>query len=128
MNSFLKISEPGQYWLIVKDINNCAGKDSINIKPKDCIKGFYIPTAFTPNGDTWNDKFKPYIFGNIQAYEFYIYNRFGKLIYKSTDVNTGWDGSYLGSAQNSGTYVWFCIYNLIGENKISKKGNVLLIR
>jgi gliding motility-associated-like protein len=53
----------------------------------------WAPTAFTPNGDNVNDIFRP-VFHEIieESFEIYIYDRWGKLVYQSTDIDAGWDG------------------------------------
>ena len=53
---------------------------------------FYIPNAFTPNGDTRNDTFSGQGTG-IKNYTMYIYNRWGELLYTTNDLNKGWDGT-----------------------------------
>ena len=53
----------------------------------------WTPTAFTPNGDGINDVYKP-IFHNIieSNFELFIYDSWGKLVYQSKDIHSGWDG------------------------------------
>src|SRR5258706_7546293 len=89
----ITISQPGAYWLQVKDGNNCAGRDSILVNPKNCMEGFYIPTAFTPNNDGKNDVFRPMLFGNVIKYKFIIYNRWGEIVFQTSNLNKGWDGN-----------------------------------
>lgn len=89
---------------------------------------FYIPNAFTPNGDGINDFFKPVIFGNVINYEFNVYSRWGHLVFQSTDITKGWDGSLNGFNQNSGIFAWNCIFQVEGQKQEDKKGLVVLIR
>ena len=125
----LTVSQPGQYKLTVTDNNNCKGEEDILVLKKDgCIKGFYIPTAFTPNNDNKNDFFKPFIFGNLIKYKFIIYNRYGHMVFETTDINKGWDGKLQGEIGNINGYVWFCNYKLEGEVEVMKNGTVVLIR
>jgi hypothetical protein len=77
----------GIYWLQVKDDKNCIGKDTIIVNPKDCGKGFFVPTAFTPNNDGKNDLLKPILLGNVKQYHFWIYNRWGELIFETNDLD-----------------------------------------
>lgn len=128
LTSTLAVTKPGTYWLQVTDFNDCVGSDTINVIQKDCMEGFYIPNAFTPNMDGINDVYKPMIFGRLQSYQFTIFNRFGQVVFKTTDVNKGWNGNLAGSIQNMESYVWICSYQLNDEKPVTKKGTVLLIR
>ena len=123
--STITVNQAGDYWVDVTDSNNCSGKDSITILP--CEK-FYIPNAFTPNGDGINDFFRPVIFGNVINYEFNVYSRWGQLVFQSTDITKGWDGSLNGFNQNSGIFAWNCIFQVEGQKQEDKKGLVVLIR
>jgi len=127
-NPSLPVSKPGRYWLEVTDMDNCKGRDSINVLPRECLAGFYIPSAFTPNNDGRNDIFRPVLAGNIKNFEFRIYNRWGQLIFYSADVKKGWDGTFNGVAQNSDVFVWICKYQLESEPVEIKKGAFTLIR
>ncbi|RYZ55197.1 MAG: gliding motility-associated C-terminal domain-containing protein, partial [Sphingobacteriales bacterium] len=124
----LTISQPGLYWLEVEDRNTCKGKDSVLVVLKECMKGFYIPTAFTPNGDRKNDELKPLLFGKVKTYRFTIYNRWGQVIFQTTDQFKGWDGRVAGTPQRSDTFVWTCTYQFEGESEKTAKGTVTVIR
>jgi gliding motility-associated-like protein len=126
--SSITISQPGLYWLEVTDNNNCRRKDTVTVFPKECMKGFYIPNAFTPNGDGKNDVFKPLLFGNVREYNFRIYNRWGSLIYQSNNPANGWDGSYKGFMQDTNVFVWVCTYRFDGEKRQIQKGTVVIVR
>jgi gliding motility-associated-like protein len=122
------IKQPGMYWLQVQDDNDCIGKDTIIVNPKDCGKGFFVPTAFTPNNDGKNDLLKPILLGNVIQYHFWIYNRWGELIFETTDVTRGWDGMYKGQPQSSSVFVWQCSYQFLNETVKNEKGSFVLIR
>ncbi|MES2776906.1 MAG: T9SS type B sorting domain-containing protein [Bacteroidota bacterium] len=124
----ISITKPGLYWLVATDMNNCKGIDSIVVNIKNCNSGFYIPTAFTPNKDFRNDSFKPMLFGQVVKYEFYVYNRYGQLIFKTNDISKGWEGNVNGESQNTGAFVWRCIFQFENEPVTTKNGTVVLIR
>jgi gliding motility-associated-like protein len=124
----ITIAQSGVYWLQVIDANNCEGWDSITVSPKECLRGFYIPTGFTPNNDGRNDNFKPFIFGNIKQYRFSIYNRWGQVVFETRDLFIGWDGRFKGVPQDSNVFSWTCMYELEGEVTKLEKGIVVLIR
>jgi len=86
----------------------------------------YIPNAITPNGDGRNDWFMPFGAGwSVEHYEMRIYNRWGQLIFVTTDINHAWDGTMqdTGELVQTGVYVWKVWYvdlegkkqNLIGR-------------
>jgi gliding motility-associated-like protein len=126
--STITVSQPGTYWLQVKDGSGCVGRDSIIINPKDCMKGIYVPTAFTPNSDGHNDVFRPMLFGNVKKYSLTVYSRWGGVIFKTTEVNKAWDGRVSGVLQDSNVFTWTCTYQFEGEEVKSEKGTVMLVR
>lgn len=67
----------------------------------------YVPNAFTPNGDGINDEFIPIVSGEREnSYRFSIYNRWGEEIFRSENLNEGWNGNHAGSVSPSGIYTW----------------------
>jgi len=124
----ITITTPGLYWLQVTDNNNCIGRDTINVFSKNCLIGFYVPNAFTPNGDTKNDEFKPSIFGTLKQYEFKVLNRYGEQIFYSKAISKGWDGKLKAKDQNLNVFVWICTYQLEGQMVNVEKGTVILMR
>lgn len=126
--SAIKMETPGVYWLQVTDQHGCSNRDSVEIFLKDCMKGLYVPAAFTPNGDAKNDQLRALLFGNIQSFEFSIYNRYGQMIFKTRDPLKGWDGIINGIKQGSGNFVWICRYRINNEPERLEKGSSILIR
>ena len=126
--SSITVSKPGLYWMEASDANNCTGRDSILVSSKDCLQGFYIPNAFTPNDDFRNDVFRPLLFGRVENYSFSIFNRWGQLIFHTTELQKGWDGKIGGLIQQTGVYGWICTYKVEGEQQQTQKGTVTLIK
>lgn len=126
--SSITVSQPGTYWLQVKDASGCAGRDTIIINPKDCMKGCYVPTAFTPNNDGKNDVFRPLLFGKVKRYQFTVYNRWGQTVFQTTELNKSWDGTVGGVLQDPNVFVWVCNYQFEGEEVKTEKGTVALVR
>lgn len=124
----ITITMPGAYWLTVKDDNDCTGKDTINVALKQCMEGFFAPSAFSPNNDGKNDIFRPFLFGNVASYKLTVYNRWGQIIFETTDQYKGWDGRFNGTLQDSNVFVWMCSYRLDGQQAQVEKGKVVLIR
>lgn len=124
---YLSVNQPGLYWLEVKDNNGCKGRDSINIFPKQCLRGIWVPNAFTPNGDTKNDLFKPSIFGTVKQYELIVFNQFGQTVFRTVNPLEGWNGRVSGRIQNQGTYTWVCTYQVDNQMVNIEHGTVILI-
>jgi gliding motility-associated-like protein len=71
---------------------------------------YYVPNTFTPDGDAYNEYFKPIFTSGYDPYDFdlVIFNRWGETIWESHDSSIGWDGTY-GADQKlvqDGTYSW----------------------
>lgn len=52
----------------------------------------YVPNSFTPNGDGVNDVFQPVTDDTLSHYELQIYNAYGELVFRTTDITTPWSG------------------------------------
>ena len=92
---------------------------------------FYIPNAFTPDGNEYNNVFTP-IFSNkrkIENYSLSIYNRWGEIVFETKDVDFGWDGFYKNKMAESGTYIWQLQFtNLFNSKKEQINGHINLLR
>lgn len=67
----------------------------------------YVPNAFTPDGDAFNQTFKPMINGiDVYDYEMLIFDRWGELIFETHNKEVGWDGTFRGNLVQDGVYVW----------------------
>jgi gliding motility-associated-like protein len=124
----IQVSNAGNYSLQVVDKNGCTGNDSIQVKTKSCPTEIFFPNAFTPNKDGLNDHFKPLIVARPVSYQFTIYNRWGQLIFRTSEPNKGWDGMLGNAEQEPGAYVWKCAYQFSGGKKKVATGTVLLLR
>jgi len=103
----------------------CSATDSINVTGEDCCQ-FFLPNAFTPNGDGKNDLFKP-VGGHIRIVDFKVYNRYGQLVHESFGLRDGWNGRFRGEEADMGTYYWQIQYECHGK-VLFKKGDVTLVR
>lgn len=114
------------YTLHITDENGCPYTDTVTVYVPSAI---YVPNAFTPNYDGMNDDFKPEVLG-IVRYDFYIFNRWGEVIFHSDVPGEGWDGFYQGKKARQGVYVWKLIYsdNIDPEVFREKYGHLTLIR
>lgn len=105
-NPYVQPMEDIVYTLTASDILGCFETDvvyTITIHPETFIK---MPTTFTPNGDGTNDVIYVEGWGIKELDEYKIYNRWGELLFETTDKEVGWDGYYKGVLQNSDVYVF----------------------
>ena len=128
MQSGITVDKPGQYTLTVKDVNNCIGKDTIDIIQKVCHTGVWVPTAFTPNGDQLNDVFRAMVYGVIESFRLQVFDRWGNLVFESADPLKGWDGKVKGIPVTTSVFVLQCSYKLQGAQHEFQKGTVTVIR
>jgi len=114
--------------LIVQNDRNCFDTAYKHLKVLyNCFIG--VATAFTPNGDGLNDYLYPINAYKAKNLTFKVYNRFGQLVFATTDFMKKWDGTYKGIKQQTGTYVWTLKYtNTDTGQPYSSKGTTVLIR
>lgn len=117
-----------RYTVTATSVNGCTASDFIDVIVYRIEPDMYVPNAFTPNGDKKNDIFRPILIGMKELRYFRVYNRFGQLVYSTSDIGSGWDGTFRGRGQDPATYVWYGeAVTYTGEVKF-KKGYVVLIR
>jgi gliding motility-associated-like protein len=87
-----------------------------------------MPDAFTPNGDGFNDYFRPAGLDDQFILEFKIYNRWGQVVFDGTDTSSSWDGTYRGVEQPTEVYIYLLHYQLPGQIPMVMKGEMTLIR
>ncbi len=106
----------------------CNSKAGYFIYAEDCNK-FYVPNAFTPNGDGLNDDFGPHGQFYLDDYEIFIYNRWGELVFHSTDVFQRWDGqSYKGEDLPTGVYSYLIKLTKPFIDPFELRGTVLMLK
>jgi gliding motility-associated-like protein len=126
--SAIQVKMPGSYSLQVVNAQGCRGTDSIVVTSKDCDGMLIFPNAFTPNNDGLNDVFRLRYPSSILSYQLQIFNRWGQLIFRSSDPYAGWDGLFLGQLQPAGTYIWMAKFTDHSGKAQMLKGIVVLIR
>lgn len=120
--------EPGEYWVFVST-NNCTSSDTIELTGMPGESVLYIPNSFTPNHDGFNERFLAYC-PNVVTFHMQIFNRWGELIFETSDILQGWDGIYKGKLVQEDTYVYVIDYStdcgILSEQR--RIGNVNVIR
>ena len=79
--------------------------DEVNVSFIDCYQ-VYVPNSFTPNDDGLNDTFKPYTDQEVTEYFFQIFNRWGEVVFKTSNIDAAWDGTVSGKPAPNDVYVW----------------------
>ncbi len=124
---FIATGNDVEYLIDITDLHTCVTTDTILMqilkKP-----GFYLPTAFTPNGDGLNDVVRPYLVGMQSLKSFSIFNRWGNLLFRSTTYGEGWDGKFRGVDQDPGVYVWILEFINNDGARVTEKGTITIIR
>ncbi|HEY0977523.1 MAG TPA: gliding motility-associated C-terminal domain-containing protein [Flavobacteriales bacterium] len=103
------VSEAGTYWAEVQGA--CPSRDSIYIAEEPCPvppsgSDLVMPNVFSPDHDGMNDLFRPVRWSGITGYALRIYNRWGQLLFTTSSLLSGWDGTANGSICPEGTYFW----------------------
>jgi gliding motility-associated-like protein len=129
------------YYVVSYSVNGCVAYDTIlvNVNYQEVVQ---VPNSFSPNGDGINDFLK--VLTNVDAdnnysngfteggaiaeIDFRIYNRYGILVFRTSDPNEGWDGTFKGKPENPATFVYTIDYRLINGRSSNLKGNVTLFR
>lgn len=117
----LAVESQGDYWVEVKDWNCCLNSDTVYVK----VFEYYIPNAFTPNGDGLNDVFRAVGLYRDIDFSLLVYNRWGEMVFQSDDIDQGWDGTIKGQQASPDTYVWIIHVDFLGED-ITTNGDVVL--
>jgi gliding motility-associated-like protein len=127
--------EPVIYFVTLTDtLTGCYVSDSVIINLETDVE-IYIPSAFSPNSDGFNDVL--YLRGyNIVDFVLRIYDRFGELVFQTQSMSFGWDGTYKGKDVSPGAYYYYLDYRLaekpkvglFGDETLSKKGSITLVR
>jgi gliding motility-associated-like protein len=125
---FTEPSNGIRYRLMVSDEAGCTDSAFMTVKVYKTLPAIFVPTGFTPNYDGKNDILRPIVAGMQRVEIFNVYNRWGQLIFSTSQEGRGWDGTINGVMQAAGTYVW--MVKAIDYNGIpySNKGTVVLIR
>lgn len=115
------------YHVLIESPYGCAGYDTIHVLVVNQA-AFFVPSAFTPNGDGLNDHFHPVAIGYRSLDYFRVLSRWGEEVYRGTDMDAGWDGSYKNQKAETGVYYWELKYTDRFGKKGFMKGDVTLLR
>lgn len=115
--------------VLISSLNGCESRDTVNMKV-DCIY-IFAPTAITPDGDGLNDVFRVYANG-LSSYILRIYNRFGQVVFETSNPDEVWTGGYNDYFLPNGVYTWqieALDYNQQEAlSKARSKGSIIVVR
>ena len=114
----------GKYSLKARQIQGgCLRTNAIEVNVQNLIDE--VPNAFTPNNDQINDVFKPLLDCPPTDYLFRIFDRWGNLLFETTDYEAAWDGTFNNQPAPMDVYIWTVNSSNL---QVSYKGDVTLIR
>jgi len=119
------------YQIIVTNDNGCSVIDSVIVYViKNCGGDIFIPDAFSPNGDTYNDVLylKSKSERCILYVTFEIFDRWGNKVFETSDPNQGWDGTYKGRKMEPAVFVYALQVVSMDGSTINRKGNISLMK
>ncbi|MBN3034207.1 MAG: gliding motility-associated C-terminal domain-containing protein [Bacteroidales bacterium] len=116
----------GVTYTVVVDLAGCKGSGSILLgEYPRCAAA--VPTAFTPNGDGVNDIL--YVRGNgLVDITFLLFDRYGKLVFQTTDLDQGWDGYTDSGKQENEVYTYYLKAVCADGGLIETEGNITVLR
>lgn len=115
---------------VTVSLGACSAKTQVQVVTYEFICGdvyVYVPNAFSPNSDGVNDKM--YVRGlNLEEIDFKIFDRWGELVFETTDQSVGWDGTFKGELLDPDVYVYHLRVICFDGQENLIKGNITLMR
>lgn len=124
------VANPSQtttYYVTGTDANGCIGVDSVTVFVEDPCGEIWVPTAFSPNGDATNEMLCVYG-GCIKNLTFQLFDRWGNMVFETTDNSLCWDGMYKGKPMNTAVLAYYLYAELDNGDVVEKKGNITLVK
>lgn len=124
------ILQESTYTVTITDENGCTDVESLTVPvilPNCDETDVFIPNAFSPNNDGVNDIFIPRS-NFIKEVNFIVYNRWGETVFETTQLNTGWDGTYNGDELAPDVYAYSLVVTCSNGEVYITRGNVTLLK
>lgn len=117
------------YCVDVVDANKCTNKTCATVKVIIPCGDVFVPTAFSPNGDSHNDRLEVKMKADcIESYNFKVFDRWGEVVFETTKITDSWDGKHNGKDLNTGAFVYYLKIKLVDSTSpIIKKGSLSII-
>lgn len=125
---------PGEYIVTLtasNQANTCQDIYQKLIIVEDVII-FYIPNVFTPDGDEYNESWKPVFYSGYDPYDYHltVLNRWGEIVFESYNAAYGWNGHYGNRGLvEDGTYIWQIEFKeTMSDKKHKHRGHVTILK
>lgn len=113
-------------YLAIAENEYCRSIEPVTIAI-DC-DDIQVPTGFSPNGDGINDILYIYSNGEFSQVALRIYNRWGQLVFYTTDIHAGWDGTYKGTPMDSQTLAYVLHAVSMNGAVTHNSGNITIVK
>jgi gliding motility-associated-like protein len=126
----MRVNDAAEYTVKYMNTSGCLSLVSNKIITEiGCNNtNIYVPDIFSPNGDGINDVVKAVCVGIAKLKYFKIYNRWGNILFETTEESKGWDGRFRGQIQPSDSYIWLVEGIDTNGKEIRKTGTLNLIK
>ena len=122
------------YLVEVTDIYGCTGSTEVDVRV-NTRRNVYLPNAFSPNGDAYNEKFQIFTGNGVSRINYFrVFDRWGELVYNETNLTPNpagvgnWDGTFRGKKLSPGVFVYMVEVEFIDDRTIIYRGSVTLLR
>jgi gliding motility-associated-like protein len=126
-NPIFQHNETINYNVTIESTTGCVTVDKVLVRVMRKMD-IEVPTAFTPNGDGHNDLLDIFAVGITKFRYFRVFNRWGHLVFETSDLTKLWDGTNRGIEQTTDTFVWTAEGIGVDGSIIRKRGQTVLIR
>jgi hypothetical protein len=116
-----------RYLVKATTINGCTGYAQVLVRVFKTDPDIFVPNAFTPGGPA-NTVFRPIAPGIASLQFFMVYNRWGQLVYRTSQLGQGWDGRINGRQAEGGGYVWAVQGTTYTGKVVYHRGTMVLVR
>ncbi len=125
-------AEAGSYTVTLTATNpgGCSDVATLTVQIREELV-FFVPNAFTPDGDAYNNTFHAVFSSGFDPYSYtmLIFDRWGEIVFESNDVNGEWDGTYAGQLVKEGVYTWTIRFrDSQNDKKYEYNGTVTILK
>lgn len=120
-------SQPTTY-CVSAALDGCTASDCIVVSIDFSCCELFVPNAFSPNSDGVNDDFSPFSSCFFEQYQLSIFDRWGQLVFKTSNAEDAWDGKFKAQPCEPGVYVYVLNIRFSPEESRELSGSLTLVR